>query len=365
MSTAKLVAAVAVSTALVGGGAATLVANASQHPEQIPTPQHQHHRHHRHKTTLSDHEIARQMRTTVVRLIGRSGYGEQSGTGVVIDAEQGLVVTNAHVIAGVTSLRATVDGKDIGPATIEGQATCDDLAVVRLSSTTGLKAAKFGSSAALEPMDHVVAFGYPVSLEAEPTLSITPGEVSKSEISVNQGGAVAGDLPEYRSVIQHTALIKHGNSGGPLFNDRGEVVGINTLELDGQAWAISSDRVQELVDDLAAGDSPAYTGWSVTPIPQFMAGLDDTTGFEDLVDVDEGLIVTGVENDSPAAEAGLTPGSLVFELNDQPVNTVADVCAVLQTSHSGDAIAIDGYSVDVGDDGSLHWNEASTQLALR
>jgi S1-C subfamily serine protease len=305
------------------------------------------------------------MRPTVVRLIGKNGYGEQSGTGVVIDADKGLVVTNAHVIAGTTALRATADGKDLGPATIEGQATCDDVAVVRLSSTTGLQAAKFGSSAALEPMDHVVAFGYPRSVEAEPTLSITAGEVSKSEISVNQDGAVAGDLPEYRSVIQHTALIDHGNSGGPLFNNRGELVGINTLGLDGQAWAITSDHVQELVDELADGKSPAYTGWSVTPIPQFLDGLDDTTGFEELFDVEDGLIVTGVESDSPAADAGITPGSLVFELNGQPVNTVADVCGVLQSRHSGDKVPVEGYSVEVDDDDALHWSEASADIKLR
>ena len=89
---------------------------------------------------------------------------------------QGLVLTNAHVVAGTTSLRAIVDGEDAGPARIEGQATCDDLAVVRLDSTEGLEEAEFGSSDALEPMDHVIALGYPTSLEAEPTLSATAGD---------------------------------------------------------------------------------------------------------------------------------------------------------------------------------------------
>jgi S1-C subfamily serine protease len=362
MSTAKLIATAAITTALMGGGAATLVANASSEaPPKPPRP----HKHGHHKTTLTDKEIVDRAGPAVVRLIGKNGYGEQSGTGVVIDAEEGLVVTNAHVVAGITTLRATIDGEDAGPATVEGQATCDDLAVVRLSSTTGLQAATFGSSAALETMDHVVALGYPVSLEAEPTLSATAGEVSKPDIGVNQDGAVAGDLPEYRSVIQHTALIDHGNSGGPLFNDRGEVVGINTLGLDGQAWAISSDRVQELVDDLAQGDSPAYTGWSAMPIPQFVDGLDDTTGFEDLLEVEDGLIVTGVESDSPASDAGLTPGSLVFELNGQPVNTVADVCDVMQSRHSGDKVPVVGYSVESDEDGTLYWSEASADLEVR
>jgi S1-C subfamily serine protease len=362
MSTVKLIAAVAATTALMGGGAATLVANASQ---DAPTPTPPPLKHKRKKSTYSDKEIVDRNTPAVVRLIGKNGYGEQSGTGVVINAEEGLVVTNAHVIAGTTALRATIDGEDAGPATIEGQATCDDLAVVKLTDTDGLEQVTFGNSDAVEAMDHVVAMGYPVSLEAEPSLSVTAGEVSKPDVGVNQDGAVAGDLPEYRSTIQHTALIDHGNSGGPLFNERGEVIGINTLGLNGAAWAISGDRVQQLVDDLTNGNSPAYTGWSATPIPQFVDGLDDTAPFEDILEVEDGLIITGVESDSPASEAGMTAGSLVFELNGQPVNTVADVCDVMLSRHSGDKVPVEGYDAGLDEDGSLYWTESSRELEVR
>ena len=360
MSGSKLIA-VAVTTAAMGGGAAMLFAgptegNRPEPPAPKRTPEA--------PTTLTDKDIVARNAASVVRLIGENGYGEQSGSGVVIDADEGLVLTNAHVVAGATSLRAVVDGQDAGPARVEGQAVCDDLAVVRLASNAGLQEATFGSSDALEPMDHVVALGYPTSLEAEATLSATAGSVSKAEIGVNQDGAVDGSLPEFYSVIQHDALIAPGSSGGPLFNERGEVVGINTLGLEGQGWAISAERAQGIVDDLTAGESPAYLGWSAVPIPQFVAGLDDTTGFEDLLDVDGGLILTGVENGSPADAAELMAGDLVFELNDQPVDNVADVCRVVQSQQPGATIPVWGYIAEADEAGSLSWTEAGSDLRL-
>jgi S1-C subfamily serine protease len=363
MSSSKLITAVALTTAMASGGVATIVAGASEskRPPKPPAPK----RAPAAPTTLSDKQIVEQQGPSVIRLVGENGYGEQSGSAVVIDADEGLVLTNAHVVAGTTSLRAIVDGEDAGPARIEGQATCDDLAVVRLDSTEGLEEAEFGSSDALEPMDHVIALGYPTSLEAEPTLSATAGAVSKPEIGVNQNGEVAGDLPEYRSVVQHTALIEHGSSGGPLFNDRGEVVGINTLGLNGQAWAISAERAQGIIDDLTAGASPAYLGWSAVPIPEFVAGLDETTGFEPLLDIDGGLILTGVENGSPAADAELMPGDLVFELNGQQVNNVADVCQVVQSQKPGASVPMWGYIMETDEAGTSSWSEASADLRVR
>lgn len=364
MSTTRLFAVAAVVTTLMGGGAATIVARASDDgrpatdpgpalPSPSPAPE---------TTGLTDKEIVERLSPTVVRLIGENGYGEQSGSAVVIDAEEGLVLTNAHVVAGTTSLRATVNGEDAGPARIEGQASCEDLAVVRLDSTDGLQEAEFADTSDLEPMDHVVALGFPTSLEAEPTLSATSGAVSKPEIGVNQDGAVAADLPEYRSVIQHTALIEHGSSGGPLFDEHGKVVGINTLGLDGQAWAISSDHAQEVMEELIAGQSPAYLGWSATPIPDFVADLDDTTGFEPLLDVEGGLILTGIEPGSPAAAADLRPGDLVFELNGQPTNTVADVCQVMQSQRPGASVQATGYMVETDESGIPVWSDASFEL---
>jgi S1-C subfamily serine protease len=356
MSTGKLIATVAIVTGLMGGGAATLVAAATaerpqgdppQPPELTPPPQ----------QPPSEKEIARQAAPSVVRLVGQTQDGQVSGTGFVIDAEEGIVVTNAHVVAGTTSLRATAAGQELGTARILGQATCEDVAVVQLDATEDLVEIPFGDSDALEPMDTVVALGYPTSLEAEPTLSSTAGQISKTESAVNQDGVVDGTLPAYNSALEHTALIDHGSSGGPLVNQDGEVVGINTLKDGGKGWAISSDHVQPIVERLVEGDSPAYLGWSAAPIPEFVASSEDPSLFQQLYDVEGGLILTGVEPGSPAEAAGLEAGDLVFELGGQTVDTMADVCAVTGGHSPGAEVSVTASLIDVDDQDRPYWSD--------
>ncbi len=175
------------------------------------------------------------------------------GTGVVVDAKRGFVLTNDHVVAGATSVKARLDNGEEVNARVRGQAPCEDLAVIELSpQPRGLKAATLGRSAGLKAGDKVTALGFPGAFEEDITerkLQSTEGTISSKPGPATLGGS----LPNLPAVIQHQAPISPGNSGGPLFDDTGEVVGINTLAAtsesgaQNQNGAIAIDRAKSLL----------------------------------------------------------------------------------------------------------------------
>ena len=163
---------------------------------------------------------------------GNQTVAAGGGTGVIVDADKGMVLTNAHVVAGQTSIKATVGGDEVN-ARVLGQAPCEDLAVIQLNpKPPNLTEAELGDAKATAKSGaSVTALGFPGAFEEEVTerkLQTTSGTVSSSI-----GPATLGDtLPELPAVIQHQAPINPGNSGGPLLNDDNEVIGINTRRLE-------------------------------------------------------------------------------------------------------------------------------------
>lgn len=159
---------------------------------------------------------------TVVQ-VGRGpfrGEGTGAGTGVVLDAAGGYVLTNAHVVDGATSITVTVGDGSPRTATVVAADTTNDIAVVHLDDTSGLVAAPVGSSEALAVGDQVIAIGNALALEGG--LSVTEGIVSALDRSIDtETGTLTG-------LVQTDAAISSGNSGGALVNAAGEVVGINT-----------------------------------------------------------------------------------------------------------------------------------------
>ena len=157
-------------------------------------------------------------------------------------------------------------------AVVRGQAPCEDLAVIELNpQPRGLKTAKLGRSAGLKAGDDVTALGFPGAFEDDITnrrLQSTEGTISSKPGPATLGGT----LPNLPAVIQHQAPISPGNSGGPLFNDTGQVIGINTLAAtsesgaQNQNGAIAIDRARSLLPSLEQGDDRAYVGWSLQNI---------------------------------------------------------------------------------------------------
>jgi len=232
--------------------------------------------------------------------------GTASGSGVVI-SQEGYIVTNNHVIDGAASLEVVFADGSQAPATLVGADAFADIAVVRVDTPVPSVAA-WGDSSALAPGDTVIAIGSPLGDFAN---TVTAGVVSATGRSIeSEPGFRMEDL------IQTDAAINHGNSGGPLVNLEGEIVGINTLVVrgggagqgvaEGLGFAIESARARTVAESIIAnGNYPRpYLGvrWEwVTPDLAAQNGLPATYG----------AYLSEVSAGGPAAQAGLRTGDLV------------------------------------------------------
>jgi putative serine protease PepD len=215
-------------------------------------------------TGLTATQIYQRDSPGVVSIKAVTQDGEDSGTGIVLN-EQGLILTNDHVIAGATSLTVNAGGatSTTRPATIVGEEANSDLALVHVDpSGLGLKPLKLVSSSSVQVGDSVYAIGNPYGLEE----TLTRGIVSalNREISAPDGSKITG-------AIQTDAALNPGNSGGPLLNEQGEVIGVNSqIASDaadvagsqpgstGVGFAISSNTVAQVVKTIEAGNGVTY-----------------------------------------------------------------------------------------------------------
>lgn len=249
-----------------------------------------------------------------------------TGSGFIIDAS-GIVVTNSHVVFGAESLEVRFfDGTRVS-GTVVGldDPNLLDVAVVQLDLSDGTVVPgvlTMGDSDAMRPGDSVVAIG---SALGEFTNTVTSGMVN----------AVGRSLGGYglNSLIQHDAEIWRGNSGGPLLNMQGEVIGVNSAGLSGNqmsatapaemAFAISSNAVQSIVDEVLA------TGTVARPYLGIIGGL-----------VANGHQVATVEPGTPAAEAGLVEGDIITAVNGEVIDAETSLLDVLFGHRPGDTITL-------------------------
>ncbi|RPG20665.1 MAG: Do family serine endopeptidase [Phycisphaera sp. TMED9] len=233
------------------------------------------------------------------------------GTGVIA-TEDGLVITNNHVIAGADEVKILLhDGRET-TAEVIGADPATDLAVLRIDASD-LVAAKFGDSDESQVGDWVIALGSPFGLSQ----TVTAGIVSAL-------GREGMGLATFENYIQTDAAINPGNSGGPLSNIHGEVIGINTAISsatggnDGIGFAIPSRMVQRIVNDLAT-DGTVERGWLGVNIQPLDEDLAASFGH----DARSGVLVAGVLAGTPAANAGLEPGDIVLNINGRRTDTPA------------------------------------------
>jgi S1-C subfamily serine protease len=229
--------------------------------------------------------------------------GTSTGTGFVLDADQGLVATNFHVVNGGSRFAVGVGG-NLRDATIAGAAPCDDLAVLKVGDHSGMETFPLGSQKDLKQGEQVVAVGYPASASLDDNLTSTAGVVSRVEGSFR---APAADAPSYPNVVQTDAALNPGNSGGPLIDEREKLVGVNAATLtsiggapiQGQGYAIGVDRVKAVVGTLRRGRSQGWAGFGLAFLKNGPSGVV-------AVPMGEGAPVSGVVSEINGAKIGST-----------------------------------------------------------
>lgn len=272
--------------------------------------------------------------TVVYNNFGQQASGTSTGSGFII-SKDGYILTNHHVIDGAVSVSITTHDGQQYDATVIGSDSANDIALLKVNGS-GMPAALLGSSDALNVGDQVVAIGNPLG---ELTSTMTVGYVSGKERAVTTDGATIG-------MIQTDAAINSGNSGGPLFNMRGEVVGITTAKYSGQSssgasiegigFAIPMDDVMEVVGDLMEYGyiKSAYLGVTV---------LDFDASVAAIYNLPAGVYVESVEAGSPADAAGVKPEDIIIALGDIKVTNYNDLAKVLRTFEPGDKTQITVY----------------------
>lgn len=258
---------------------------------------------------------------SMVSIRAESDKTVSSGTGIIL-TEDGYLITNAHVVAGADRVQAVFWNNRAAQVELVGFDAGEDLAVLK-ADVTGLTPAEFGSSDALHCGDPVAALGDPLGYRS----SITDGIVSALDRDVSMGGGRTMQL------IQTSAAINFGNSGGALINQYGQVVGVTTIKIvardgstESMGFAIPSVRVKYVVDRLIAGE----------PVRTAALGITVST-----VQADEGgLEVLLVDANSDAAAQGIRPGDVLKEVNGQAI-TGADVLRRLKlTMAPGDRVTL-------------------------
>ncbi|HET9441922.1 MAG TPA: trypsin-like peptidase domain-containing protein [Acidimicrobiales bacterium] len=260
---------------------------------------------------------------------GSARFGATSaGTGVILTAD-GEILTNAHVVEGATSVQVTLAGESRSRAAeVVGSDPSADLALVRIPGATGLPTADLGSSAAVAVGDDVVAIGNALALRGGP--SVTRGIVSALDRSLDtEAGTITG-------LIQTDASISSGNSGGPLVNAAGQVIGINTAvaassrgtAAENIGFAIAVDQALPVVERLRGNATAAEPGY---------LGVQTA----DPADGSRGATVVSVEAGSPAATAGLEVGDLVTRVADRSVDGAAALRSAIRSHQPGETIEVE------------------------
>ena len=277
--------------------------------------------------------------TDVFSPSGQPGQGV--GTGFIVRAD-GIVVTNCHVVEGATKILVSTSAKDPDrfDARVIGGDCEHDLAVLKIDGN-GLPTLPLGDSSKLVLGQNVVAIGYALALEGGPT--VTSGIVSSLDRTVQvqdpNCDVCRNFTRTYSSVIQTDAAINHGNSGGPLLNMNGQLVGINSAGADTAeniGFSIAIDSVKGSIQQ--AIDSPlaptAYMGVQTADVTSALAmqlGLSAT----------EGAYVVGTTQGGPADDAGIRSGDVITSVDGRAIANTNDLGNVLADLQPGDNVPVE------------------------
>ncbi len=300
-------------------------------------------------------------------MVSSLGYqdGTSAGTGIVLTPD-GEILTNNHVIDGATSIKV----RDVGngrvyPARVAGYSETKDLAVLQLSGASGLSTASLGDSSHVRVGDKVIAIGNAGGTDGTP--AVATGHVTGLGRSITASDEGSSTSERLSGLIQSNAGIQPGDSGGPLTNTYGQVIGIDTAGSSGslqlsssqaatQAFTIPVNEAMSIAHQVEAASasadvhigSTAFLGIEVSS-GSGTAGSQSGTG--------TGAQIAGLTQGSPLAAAGLTAGDTITSLAGHSITSPAQIRSILSGYHPGDKISVSW----AGQDGSSH--SASITLA--
>ena len=256
--------------------------------------------------------------------------GHSMGSGVIIDADEGYIITNNHVIKDAEEIKVVMFDKREVEAIIVATDPLSDLAVIKVE-TGSLSTANLGDSDKLSVGEWVVAIGSPFGLNLNHT--VTAGIVS----AVGRSSVMSRN--NFEDFIQHDAAINPGNSGGGLFNLDGELIGINTaIATDGFSranagvgFAIPINMVKRVMEDLIS-DGKVTRGWLGVSIQDVNEGMAKALKLEDR----NGAIISQVMKDSPAEDAGVKEQDVIIEVNGKKVNDSSNLKNLISSGRPND-----------------------------
>ena len=250
------------------------------------------------------------------------------GSGFIIDPA-GIVVTNNHVIAEADEITVILTDGTRLKADLIGKDTKTDLAVLKVNPTKPLKAVKFGDSDKLRLGEWVIAIGNPFSLGG----SVTAGIVSARNRDIQSG--------PYDNYIQTDAAINRGNSGGPLFNLDGEVIGVNTAIISpsggsiGIGFAVPSSTVAGVIEQLR-NFGEMRRGWLGVRIQQVTDDIAESLGIKPA----RGALVAGIDDKGPAKPAGIEPGDVIVKFDGKDIKEMRDLPKIVGDTPIGKDVPV-------------------------
>jgi serine protease Do len=269
------------------------------------------------------------------------------GSGFIIDPS-GLIVTNNHVIENADEITVTLSDGTSLPAKLVGRDEKTDLALLRVKSKSPLPATKFGDSDKAHVGDWVIAIGNPFGLGS----TVTAGIVSARNRDINAG--------PYDDFIQTDAAINRGNSGGPLVNMDGEVVGVNSVIFSptggsvGIGFSIPSNLVREVIDQIRQYGA-ARRGWVGIRIQQVTDDMAQALGLPS----PQGALIADVTPNGPAAKSGLKGGDLILSFDGKPIHDSRELPRIVADTQIGKTVNVDYWRHGKKD--TLHMTVAKLQ----
>jgi putative serine protease PepD len=286
------------------------------------------------ESTTTATAVASKCLSSVVSITVETSDGEALGSGVIYDTD-GDIITNYHVIDGATSITVSIDGTTYD-ASVVGSDSSSDIAVIKADlNGASVTPIEVGDSDDLVVGDWVMTIGSPFGLDQSVSTGIVSALYRSTVLSSSSGNTV------YSNLIQIDAAINQGNSGGALVNDKGQLVGINTLlestsgDFSGIGFSIPGNYAVSIAKKIIAGETVthAYIGLSMLTVNSQNAKTNNLS-------VTSGAYVAEVTDGGPADEAGIKQGDIITKVDDTTITSADGMIIAIRSHEEGDVVSV-------------------------